>query len=415
MIRGLIVVLLLMVPLPAAGQGAGFEALASRFTAGWTVHERPGLQVIASDPERVHALGLDTLAAFVDSCLARLEAPTRVRRELRRQPIRYYLCADASEVHFLTGTATEGLALLEHRAVVTKWLPHEHELVHVLAHMTVGGDATAYEPFLQEGLATWWGGRGGEAPRVLLRAADHLLDTSGERLPNLLGRQRTQLFSDPTRAAYAVSGRLVQYLVETGGLRRFLRLYRLLGGDLDTVVERPPEWVLLQVEGTYDTTWNRLLAGFDDWRRAHPVPALGATRPPRFPATLSATQGARRVEAWAVGEGEWIFHLDGGGRFPEGLVQWGPELPSGYRPRLLSRHATGAPRRFGLSLRPSRVELFDFSLERLVATWEPPPPTFRGIGDALPAGVTVRIPAALLPEIAAPRDLVLSSVPESGP
>jgi len=123
LIRALVLLLALGWPASAAAQAGGFEALAGRFTAQWAVFERPGLRVLASDPERVHELALDTLAAFVDTCLVRLDAPTRVRRELRRQPIRYYFCADATEVHFLTGTVTEGLALLEPRAVVTKWLP----------------------------------------------------------------------------------------------------------------------------------------------------------------------------------------------------------------------------------------------------------------------------------------------------
>jgi hypothetical protein len=171
---------------------------------------------------------------------------------------------------------------------------------------------------------------------------------------------------------------------------------------------------IMQVEQVLGRSWSDLLAEFETFRSRNPTALMErAAVPSRDPDHFAVDDG-RVASVWNESDGSLVVRLDGRNRLPEGLVLWGPELPTTFRSRLLPGPGSGSGgRRYGLKISPTRVDLYDFVLDRLVAHLESrlvkPPETEL----AHLQRITVRVLPQALEEVERPGSVYLRASPAS--
>jgi hypothetical protein len=265
------------------------------------------------------------------------------------------------------------MALWGPRIVLSRRLPHAHELVHIVAHLAMSSPQIAdVDPLLREGLAAYLGGARGRAPEVVLALGDSYLDMGlGDPTELLIPNRFFHAPTDPS-IHYATAARWVQFLVETEGWTRFGEIYQLLAATNEGVAARPDASKQLQFAGVYQRPFRQLWLDFHAWRHSHPVAGVEAAVPPLRPADLRLESDGRQLRVWR-GEYDWIVDLRAELGYPEVHLQWGERLPESFRPRLRVSTEGSTPLRYSLVLRPGGVELHDLALDEIILATTPRP------------------------------------------
>jgi hypothetical protein len=339
----------------------------------WALFETPMLRLLAADPGVVHPAALSSMASTLEKLLAIFDRDGSLRRDLERFPIRYIHGLTRPELSFLAGIETDGMALWGPRIVLSRRLPHAHELVHIVAHLAMSSPEIAnVDPLLREGVATYLGGARGRAPEVVLALGDSYLDMGLGDPTELLVPDR--FFHAPTDPSihYATAARFVQFLVEAEGWARFGEIYQLLAATDRGVAARPDASKRLQFAGVYQRPFRQLWLDFHAWRRSHPVAGVEAAIPPPGPADLELESDGRQLRLWR-GENEWTVQLRAELGYPEVHLQWGERLPESFRPRLRISTEGAALLRYSLLLRPGGVEFLDLALDEILLATTPRP------------------------------------------
>jgi len=330
--------------------------LASRLdvlTRGWTVWQTRFAAVHCRDSALVNDHALSEIDRFVDSVGRRLRVPDERMTLLAEKKIDYHL-GHPLDVERLTGFATPGLTDLPSDAVISSYLPHYHELVHLLVNFALEEAGLYTLPCLQEGLAVCWGGRWGKSPEVMLQlGAFH-----GSGLPSDL--------------SYAVSGILVRSLVETMGVDQFLRLSERFSGSNDAVRAVTADSVRMAVREITGTPWSDVIA------RCHSIASAHASSgvDPGGPAVPETVHLASRSESLvgAIGrtDSAHIFEIDARGAAPTGAILFGcaADAPrAAYQSRLFAQHVPGETyrgERLGLVFDTVEVGLYDYRTDNLL-------------------------------------------------
>lgn len=268
-------------------------------TASVRVHHEIG-QPIAADRLRA-------LEASVQRLGARLGLASDDLADLRRHPIEYLYVGDASQLRRFGVEDVDGMALVGERRILAARLPHEHELVHVLAYLAIAPAPVSNQPWLQEGLASYLGGHLGEAPAAVLATGDQVLDSNPGLLPGLMTVEGFRESSLPSSSCYAASARFVEFLdLDRGGRGPLLELLRLLAGQEEEVPRRPASIVETQLEGVYSVPFSQLLEDFHEWRRDHPPSGIVPARAPSRPPDLLLADGDHELRWW-IDEAGWIL------------------------------------------------------------------------------------------------------------
>ncbi len=382
------------------------EEVREFFTPVWSVVSLEYVDLFVADRNRAHPAGIQRLVTFLDETIELFPDPRALREELRRRKIRYYFCLSAKEVHLLGGMDAEGAAVLTERAVVTRWLPHEHELVHILVDIVARTNGRQTEPVLQEGLASALGGRRSLAPAALLHEGEVVLSRRQVQ-PDRLWTYRDFHFYAESGPSYAAAGRLVQFLLATRGMERFLTLYNLLSATDEVLAKRPEAAVMTQIHGVYGQPWRELRDEFQRWRKENPTRWITpAPQPSRLPDLIVGDNG-RRMLLWRQDDASLVIQLDGQGRLPEANVTWGDALPPEYRSRLDERTGATDQRRFGLRISPESVAVYDFALDVALARDD----EMSSQGRGMPGAITLRLDPKLLVQMPPLEDPLMRAAP----
>lgn len=290
-------------------------------TASVRLHHEAGHPVAPAD--------LRALESAVQRLADELRLTAVERASLRTDPIDYLYLRSPSSLNWFGAEDVDGLAIVAERRIVAARVPHEHELVHVLAHIAISPAPPHNHPWLQEGLASYLGGHLGESPTAVLGRGDDVLD----RYPGLIGRLLTvtdfRESSIPAEECYAAAARFVHYLDEArGGRGRILEVLRLLAGSEEEVGARPASIIETQLEGVYATDFASLLEDFEQWRAERPVAGIRPGEPPRRPADLVLEDDDHRVRWWMDQEG-WVIAAAGRNDFVDLALVWGNARPAG--------------------------------------------------------------------------------------
>lgn len=375
-VGALLLVATVLCPAPAAAQraprdleptaadwervhAAAWEATLTGATARWPRRDGRWVQLVSGDPAGATRAQVDSLEAALWRLAAKLGDARALLAPLRQRPLRYYHAQGQQQMELLVAGDHEGLALPGLRVVISRRLPHEHELVHLLSHLAIEPAPPGQEPLLQEGLASWMAGAAGHSPAALAVAADRALHDDPALLRGLLGGGAFTGSPRPEHERYAVAARFVEYLVERFGVDAFLRAYRLTAGLRLEIAQRPASHALAQLEGELGVDRDELLQAFDTWRAEHPVRPLRPFAPPPRQPDLALQDEALVARLW--GGAEWSVELVASAGTPSGRL----ELMAGGRPLRL----VAGPGQLALYDGASGQFLLQLSGEEELAPW----------------------------------------------
>lgn len=197
----------------------------------WKTKESEHFKFFISDNSLFNDYSIEQLEMFVEKMFKELNFSKAQKNEIKQKKIYYFLCKDESEIQKVTGFATRGMYLLAQDYVITTYNTHYHELVHFLINFKLKNLPLYTHPFLQEGLAVAFGGRGGLQAHTIFETADFLVKSGFANYPELLTRK--DFINTDASISYPISGLYVDFLIKKIGIERFIELYKKYSASKD--------------------------------------------------------------------------------------------------------------------------------------------------------------------------------------
>lgn len=201
------------------------------YSRNWKTKESDHFKFIISDETLFNDYSIDQLEMFIEKMFNELNFSEVQKNEIKQKKIYYFLCKDESEIQKVTGFATRGMYILAQDYVVTTYNTHYHELVHFLINYKLKALPLYTHPFLQEGLAVAFGGRGGLQAHTIIETAVFLVSSSFANYSELLSRK--DFMSTDASISYPISGLYVDFLIKQIGIEGFMKLYKKYSASKD--------------------------------------------------------------------------------------------------------------------------------------------------------------------------------------
>jgi len=245
------------------------------WASAWKSRETSYGRVVYSDSSFLNSYALADLDRFIENTATVLGGTGEELAGVSEGRIDYYLCNE-EETGRLTGYPVHGMTSLPLDAIVTRHLPHYHELVHLLVNLALSPLPLHTVPILQEGLAVSIGGRWEKAPDVLLQLGAVMIEEDFGALEDVLTYRAFHSPSADLDANYAVSGLFVEFLRAEYGLPRVLTAYRRLSGTNAEVQSWDATHVQQVLAEAVGTSWASIEASFHEFAARN---RLGRLRP----------------------------------------------------------------------------------------------------------------------------------------
>jgi len=175
---------------------------------------------------------------LLENCINRmseiLSFTVEERNKLKENKIFYFLCKDEEEIQKVTGFATRGIFILAQDYVITTYNTHYHELLHFLINYKLRKLLLYTHPFLQEGFAVAFGGRGGLEAHTISEMGVFLIKAGFTNYKELLSKLDIQ--KTDASISYPISGLYTEFLIKNIGIDNYLKLYRKYSGTSEKVL-----------------------------------------------------------------------------------------------------------------------------------------------------------------------------------
>lgn len=201
------------------------------FSRNWKIKESTHFRFFISDEALFNDYSIDQLEKFVEKMFDILKFTEEHKKEIEQKRIYYFLCKDESEIQKVTGFSTRGIYILAQDYVVTTYNTHYHELVHFLINFKLRDLPLYTHPFLQEGLAVAFGGRGGLETHTIFETGVFLVKSGFANYNELLSRRDFQ--NTDATISYPISGLYIDFLIKQFGIEKFVDLYKKYSSSID--------------------------------------------------------------------------------------------------------------------------------------------------------------------------------------
>jgi hypothetical protein len=229
-----------------------------------------------TNQELINTHALKRLDSFTDSLGVIFEiAPGKIR-QLEKNKIEYYLCTE-EEIKLLTGFDAQGMTSMPFDAIITRHLPHPHEITHMMINYSFGNIPLHTLPVVQEGLACYLGGRWGKAPKVIDYWGASIVNLGYVDLDSILTANNFNNCPASLDGAYAVSSLFAGTLIENYGMIKFRDFYKVMSGRNSLINSMSMAEIIKQVEATFGESWNIIKAKYNDIVIAN---TFGGIKPP---------------------------------------------------------------------------------------------------------------------------------------
>lgn len=202
-------------------------------TSGWLRIRSAYCELRVADTSLIHPAAVEDLDRFVQRMIHLMKLSPADEQLLAEKKIIYVLCRDEADVERISGFRSRGMYLIPFDVIVTTYSCHYHEVVHLLLNFALRRLPLYTHPFLQEGCAVAFGGRGGMARSTLWESGAFLVASSTVDARDFFAAERFRA-ADPS-LAYPVSGLYVKFLIERYGMDHFFHLYRTYSGSAEQV------------------------------------------------------------------------------------------------------------------------------------------------------------------------------------
>jgi len=344
------------------------------YTRGWPVIETEFVRLHYHPSRRkyLNDLVFDELDNFVEKTAKRLGMSGDQFDKIKEFKIEYYYCDADSTVKAISGHLTKGLLDLPTNDIISAYMPHYHELVHLLINITLKDLPLFTQPLLREGIAVYYGGRWGKAPEALFGLGSFLYREKIVDVDSLVTMRgfESQATSD---IAYPMAGIFIGYLESKLGRDKLMDLYLDLSGPFDTVNAQSADMVeqkLADVTGAAD--WKELHSDFSDWLKKNID-----ENPSAAPGALAKGKQIARTDNYTVTESkDWVVFVFNthGEDTPKGNLIFGvDERLKGKHSSLFEeqydKNLLYEGHRWGVRYDGNEVGLYDYGSNELVAKY----------------------------------------------
>ncbi len=346
------------------------------FTKGWRKQHTQYATIYYNDSSKINRHAYDALDRFVESQGRKLGLSDDDLALLESRKIDYFLCNE-DEIKKLTGYDTRGMGEFQYDAVITRHLPHEHELVHLLVNYALKKLPLYTLPFMQEGSACYLGGRWGRSREVIMYTGYINLAYDFCQMEDILTYNDFHATIGIPDVSYPISALFVGYLIEKAGTVKFMELYLNLSGTDREIQSFDLAYIKKTIEEVCGLPWAEIEKGFEDYRKQYSHSGIK-------PAEISP-EGNPDIEI--SGEGSVVSVWDLGGKYHFD-IQLSPDVKGGtvlfddssynqdaaYRGALFVEHHPQEKYNgewFGLCFSPEEIGLYDYLCDKLQAKYIP--------------------------------------------
>lgn len=199
------------------------------YSRNWKVKESNHFKFFISEETLFNDYSINQLDKFVEKMFDVLKFSEHQKNEIKLKKIYYFLCKDESEIQKVTGFATRGIYILAQDYIVTTYNTHYHELVHFLINYKLKVLPLYTHPFLQEGFAVAFGGRGGLDAHTISEMGVFLIKSGFANYKDLLSKLDFQ--KTDASISYPISGLYTSFIIKQIGIEKYLMLYKKYSGD----------------------------------------------------------------------------------------------------------------------------------------------------------------------------------------
>jgi hypothetical protein len=288
--------------------------------------------------------------------------------------IQFYLCTE-EQFEQITGYNAHGIANLQVDAIVTRHLPHPHELTHLLMNYTLGELPLYTLPILQEGLAVAIGGRWGKTPEVVMQIAPALIKNDICKLDDILtwnGFQNEVAMAD---ISYPISGIFVDLLIQEFGIEKFKKIYLDLSGSNSEVQSFTKSEIKGVIEKHTGKDWQQINDLFDYHWPGFEFSGIfpgGETDPDKD--ILQINSGTLNLSVYES-ENSYVFNVRSENDKPEGVILFTntslPKTPY-YISWMFAEHLPDMEYHdelYGIQFNPDEVGLYNYITNILEAKY----------------------------------------------
>jgi hypothetical protein len=197
----------------------------------WKIITSDHFKFFVSDETLFNDYSIDQLEKFVSKMFDVLKYTKRQKELIKQKKIYYFLCKDESEIRKVTGFATRGIYILAQDYVITTYNTHYHELLHFLINFKIRKLPLYTHPFLQEGFAVAFGGRGGLDAHTISEMGVFLVKSGFANYAELLSRK--DFHNTDASISYPISGLYIDFIIKHIGIEKFIDLYKKYSASLD--------------------------------------------------------------------------------------------------------------------------------------------------------------------------------------
>ena len=176
-----------------------------------------------SDPKSFNQYSIERLENFVNNIFSILKFNEEEKQILKEEKLIYILCKNEDEIEKLTGYKARGMGNLAYDYVITTYNCHYHELLHILINYKLKKLPLYTHPFLQEGFAVAFGGRGGYEPGVILNLGKFLKESEFLKVKQLFSADEYKTCD--VSMTYPLSGLYNLFLFNNTGIEKYLHIY----------------------------------------------------------------------------------------------------------------------------------------------------------------------------------------------
>jgi len=197
----------------------------------WKTITTDYFKFFVSDETLFNDYSINLLEKFIVRISKLLSFTEEEQNQLKEKKIFYFLCKDEEEIQKVTGFVTRGIFILAQDYVITTYNTHYHELLHFLINYKLRKVPLYTHPFLQEGFAVAFGGRGGLEAHTISEMGVFLIKSGFANYKELLSKLDFQ--KTDASISYPISGLYTEFMIKNIEIDNYLKLYRKYSGTSD--------------------------------------------------------------------------------------------------------------------------------------------------------------------------------------
>ena len=343
-------------------------------TRNWRRHDTRYFTVHFSDASLINKHALEELDRFVVSVGKYLVLSPLEMQRLEEEKIDYYLCTE-EETKKLTGFSTPGMTNLQFDAIISRHLPHYHEMIHLLMNYALKELPLYTLPCLQEGIAVCLGGRWGRSPRVIFQIGHFTLAQEIFRLEDVLTYDGFHERVNNPDFSYPLSGIFVKFLIKQFGTERFKLLYRGLSGAEATVRAFSDEDIQSKLSKIFEMSWVDIRDEFARYWEQFEFSGLvpGGNHLPNEPMMIVKSADLY-AQIWDL-DNAYLFEVRAMTDTPSAVILMknsSSSVAQSYKSQLFAEHLPDARydgEVYGIQFSANEVGLYDYYTNNLVAKY----------------------------------------------